>query len=254
MIEEANEQRFRQRESDLLGRVQSSQLSFRSDHARRHMREGFARRLLLMQTNRLTMIEIAPLGRSEKLSTYECADLNVHVNSWYVQMRGALDNLSWALHYEWNLLGTGSEDDVKTRRSCYLFTDQFRSAATTKLSVVPAAIEAHVIWAANFKELRDPIAHRVPMYAVPGVASDDDRKQFERLNAEANEAAKLGDFDTFRDKTWEAQRVGTYFHVVAMSGTGGIELRRLPPQLTEDFEVFLSIADAVVGEFELKTA
>ena len=209
MIEEANEQRFRQRESDLLGRVQSGQLSFQSDHACRHMREGFARRLLLMQTNRLAMIEIAPLDRTEKLSTYECADLNVHVNSWYVQMRGALDNLSWALHYEWNLLGMGGEDDAKTRRSCYLFTDQFRRAATTKLSVVPAVVEAHVVWAASFKKLRDPIAHRVPMYAVPGVAFDDDRKEFERLNAEASEAIKLGDLGTFRDKTWEAQRVGS---------------------------------------------
>jgi hypothetical protein len=48
----------------------------------------------------------------------------------------------------------------------------------------------------------------------------------------------------------EAQDVGTYYHVVAMSGSGGIELRRLPPQLAQDFNAFLAISEAVVLEFE----
>jgi hypothetical protein len=250
MVDPKEQQHFLQREYSLLGRVQGSGMHFGCDHARRHMREGFARRLLLMQTSRLAMIEIAPLDRKEKLSTYECADLNVHVNSWYVQLRGALDNLSWALQYRWQLLGDGDEDDPKVRRLCYLFGKECVQVMGQTLPRLQQVVSSYSAWAKDFKELRDPIAHRVPMYAVPAVAFDDEKRQFERLSSEANQAAESGDFDTFRTKMQEAQDVGTYYHVVAMSGSGGIELRRLPPQLAQDFNAFLAISEAVVEEFE----
>lgn len=253
MVDEKQEQQFRHLESDLLGRVQNPQLAFASSDAKRHIRQGFARRLLLMQTNRLAMTNIAPLERKEKLLSYECADLNVHVNSWYVQLRGALDNLAWALHYEWKLLGQGDEKNVRLRRKCDLFGAEFRRAVRTSLPALADVIDRHASWAAGLKELRDPIAHRVPIYAVPGVAFNDDKARFDQLNEEAQAAAAAGDFDTFRDKMWEAQRVGTYFHVFAMSGPGGIQLHRLPAQLALDFTAFLDLATAVVCELETRS-
>jgi hypothetical protein len=250
MLERGKNEEFLNREYALLRRVQSGALNFGSEHARRHLREGFARRLLLMQTNRLAMLAVAPLGRTHKLSSYECADLNVHLNSWYVQMRGALDNLSWALHYRWNLLGSSGENDEQVRRRCYLFARRFQVALQNVRPRLHARITSHADWARTFKELRDPIAHRVPIYAVPAVAFDPDKAEFDRLNKEANEAAARGDLDTVRSKMQEASTVGTYYHVVAMSGSGGIELRRLPPQLLLDAESFFAIGEAVIEDFE----
>lgn len=250
MLERRENEEFLGREYALLGRIQSSSFNFGSEHARRHLREGFARRLLLMQTNRIAMLELAPLDRTERLSSYECADLNVHLNSWYVQMRGAMDNLSWALHYRWGLLGAGGEDDDRVKRACYLFAPDFQSALRRYRPHLHDQIISHAEWARSFKELRDPIAHRVPMYAVPAVASDSDKAVFDRLNAEVNDAATRGDLDTVRSKMHEASGVGTYCHVVAMSGSGGINLLRLPPQLLRDAETFLTIGENVVDDFQ----
>lgn len=252
MIEDTLEEVFRHRESGLLHRVQHSDLTFRSPHARRHVREGYAPRLLLMQTNRFEMIKIAPLSRTKKLSSYECADLNVHVNSWYVQLRGGLDNLAWAMHYEWGLLGSGDEDDHTIRGKCHLFGKDFQRSVEAVLPELTPVLQQQADWAAEFKKLRDPIAHRVPMYAVPGVAFDDDKVRFESLNAEANAAAAAGDFNTFREKMFEAQEVGTYYHVFAMSGVGGIKLRRLPVQLASDAKAFLTLCESIVSSFEAR--
>lgn len=250
MVEETLEREFRIRESDLLRRGLDSDLVYSSTQARRHLREGFSRRLLLMQTNRLEMIKIAPIGRTDKLSTYECGDLNVHVNSWYVHLRGGLDNLAWAMHYEWKLLGNGDEDDARTQRRCHLFGTDFRRAVSSTLPSVAPVLEHYAAWAGDFKSLRDPIAHRVPMYAVPAVAFDEDKKLFESLNLDATAAASVGDFDTFRDKLFKAQEVGTYYHVFVVSRVDGLEIRRLPVQLAIDAKAFFSIAEAIVNLFQ----
>lgn len=247
------ENSFRTREYGLLERVQAGTLRFTSVHAKRHLREGFARRLLLMQTSRLKMAEFAPLSRQEKLSTYECAELNVHLNSWYLQLRGALDNLAWTLHYEFGLLGPGDEDNVSTRRRCDLFGSDFLKAVRLHLPRLVSVLDERASWAGDLKTLRDPAAHRVPMYAVPGVMFDDDRREFDRLSIEAEAAAKVKDIETVRARMFDAEQLGVYQHVFAMSGNGGIQLRRLPEQLTADFSAFLATAAGVVSEVEQGT-
>jgi len=194
----------------------------RSPHARRHLREGFCRRLTILSTNLLTIYATANPERNENLSKYECADLNVHLNSYYFQLRGALDNLSWILHYEFHLFEDGDEDDPSTRTQCYLFRDSFRSKLRRQLPKLAKFLDSKASWADEFKELRDPVAHRVPLYAVPGVATEPDVEEFNKLHREAADAAQKRDLESYMEKQLKASMVGSYHAIFVCSTPEGL--------------------------------
>jgi hypothetical protein len=103
-------------------------------------------------------------------------------------------------------------------------------------------------WAKDFKDLRDPVAHRVPLYAVPGViTSEAGVDQFRALDREATDPAHRGDFNEFTAKRTEASHVGQYQPIFACSSPSGYELRRIPEQIDLDQGNFLDVSEEVVG-------
>jgi hypothetical protein len=59
--------------------------------ARKHLAEGVARRWLMIADSLNVIDTIAADGRTACLDTQETADLNLHLNSYYVHLRGTLD-------------------------------------------------------------------------------------------------------------------------------------------------------------------
>jgi len=235
------------RESRILTFCATSANRFASDDAQRHLKEGLFRRLLLIQTNRIEIERIAKAERRDNLSPYECADLNVHLNSFYFQMRGALDNLSWILHYELKLYGNSTEDDLKIRRKCFLFNTEFRNLVREQLPALAEFIDSKIPWAKDFKELRDPVAHRVPLYAIPGVVFGWEEEQFRELEREAVEAVQYGDLESYHAKQIEASMVGRYKPIFVCSGPSGLQLRNIHSQIDTDHDAFLATCDVVLN-------
>ena len=218
-----------------------------SNDVQRHLKEGLSRRVLLIQANRLAIRQLADSQRKDALSTYECGDLNIHLNSFYVQMRGALDNLAWALHYQYQLLGAVNEDDFQTRARCQLLQPKFLTALQKHEPRLAHDLSAHLSWAADFRLLRDPVAHRIPLYAVPGVAGPEEKAQIDLKYEEAAAAVKAGDFGASISAIGEAHEIGRYYPVFAMSGPKGIEVRQIHPQVSRDQTSFLSVSQCVVS-------
>lgn len=199
----------------------------------------------------MTMLEIASPKRADNLSSDEVAELNVHLNSLYVQLRGALDNLAWALHYELELLGQADEDDTSIRIKCQLFDSRFLEALDKKNPVLAGFLRDRMAWAKEFKELRDPVAHRIPLYAVPGVAYPVDVEKMRGLEAEAKRAAESGDLELSFSKLREARAVAGYQAVFATSGPQGLQVRDIHKSVQGDQAAFLEISETVVKEMKL---
>ena len=87
-------------ENRLLSDASFKALSLRSDAAQRHVRAGFVRRHMMMQKARME-IRIATKDRLEPLDPYSSTHLGIYLNSYYLNLLGALDNLAWAATYEW---------------------------------------------------------------------------------------------------------------------------------------------------------
>src|SRR6266851_4614402 len=92
-----DDDRFLEIEHNLLGLTLSRHADIRHPQAKRHVREGFDRRLLMMQVSRIFLRE--QTKGAEPLDTI-WEEINVHLNSYYLNLRGSLDNLAWALKYE----------------------------------------------------------------------------------------------------------------------------------------------------------
>lgn len=94
--------------------------------AYRHIWEGFSRRLNMLQCSRLFLREHTNREPTDPPSPYLIDEMNVHLNSYYINLRGCMDNLAWALNYRFALVA-GTETDSSTRRKIDLFGKDFPS-------------------------------------------------------------------------------------------------------------------------------
>lgn len=216
------------------------------DHTQRHLRDGFARRALIVANSRLHMLDIATPGRTEVLSVEECEWLNILLNSFYVQMRGALDNLAWALHYQWDLLGVGDETDPDVQRRCYLFSNSLLGQLETHLPELTRTLRAQSNWASEFKQLRDPAAHRIPLYAVPGFATVEEAQAANGHWQRSLQLIQRGQFEAALHAAASATQLGRYEPILALLGPSGAEVRSLHAQIETDHTQFRQVSRAVV--------
>ena len=239
--------KFTRREFALVHASQSNFAKLKGVSAQQHLREGFERRVLLNQTSRLHIEGVANPEQTEVLNTYACSELNVHLNSFYVQLRGALDNLAWVLHYHHGLLGPHDESHRGTQRDCGLFNKAFLRPLDSVEPALANFLRSKQSWFDAFKELRDPVAHRVPLYAMPCVIREGspDAERLAELRQRMNVAVEARDLNRVRDTFFEAQGVGSYEPWFTQYGPKGYAVRDIRRQIDNDHGEFLEIAQAV---------
>jgi hypothetical protein len=154
------------RESVVRSSTFAKRDAFTSANARRHFNEGFVRRHYMLQSSRLFLCQHCSQSRKEPLSPYEATDVAIHLNAYYLNLRGALDNLAWVLQYEWQLLARVTEDGGRGRQECNLFGPRFLAALKLQQSELASVLDQHGNWAKELAKLRDPAAHRVPIYVT----------------------------------------------------------------------------------------
>jgi hypothetical protein len=250
MEEKLSSENFTRRESDIVHRCQQYGRTLKSATASLHILDGFQRRVFLMQANRFHIEHVAKPGRKEVLNVYQCSELNVHLNSYYVQLRGALDNLAWGLHYEFAILGPQTEADPRTRSRCNLFDNRFLAPLQDTHTKLAVMLRGKQQWFEEFKERRDPVAHRIPLYAMPGVIKEGSAEEAEmrRLYAEFNDSIARGALEEGISKWFQSARIGKYEPWFVQYAVDGYSIRNLPDQVGADQAEFLSVSEAVLGE------
>ena len=149
--------------------------------------QGCARRLLMMQYARVE-ITAASEEKHHPLTTDEGNLLNVCVNSFYLNLLGALDNLAWASTFELALLVSPKEEDWASRRFCSLGSEEFLRRVSEVQPAVGALVAGLQDWLREVKRFRDPAAHRLPLSIVPGVMTDGEATQYRDLYQRAWDA------------------------------------------------------------------
>lgn len=239
---------FTRRESLLVQACQTESGRLTTDGAKQHLVHGFQRRVLLNQTSRFRISAISSSERKEVLDPSLCCELSVHLNSFFLQLRGGLDNLAWALHYEFEVLGQKDETDARTRSKCGLFDTRFLIQLALVKPSLAALIRDNEAWAAGFKELRDPAAHRVPLFALPGIIREGSAEatRHAALQVEIRDAINAGDLDLLTDRMFQSFRVGTYEPVFAQYAPSEMVLRDIHSQVAYDHDHFLTVSEAVL--------
>lgn len=236
------------RESVLRGNTFARQDAFSCANARRHFNEGFVRRHYMLQSSRLFLCEHCSQSRKEPLSPYEATDSAIYLNAYYLNLRGALDNLAWVLQYEWQLLAGVTEDGKRKRQNCNLFGLPFLTALKSQHSELASVLEQHGNWAKELAELRDPAAHRIPIYVPSSVITSQEQvDEFRRIEAKADVALSERGNRPISEIYREAVAVSDFMPVMIISTTQGLEIRGLSEQVRLDHDKYLTISTAVVG-------
>jgi hypothetical protein len=213
--------------------------------ATRHIADGVIPRHLMMCTSR-TFIYQNTRGVEGGLSPLLAAELDVHLNGFYLNLAGGLDNLAWTMTYELGLRSTIDEDVRATRFFAALAGKDFLNALGQRNAAAADVLRSELPWMAEVKELRDPAAHRLPLRFAPGVILDEDKPEFERLQAEAMAALERGDLDEHRRLRHEQRRVARFIPFLASPPPDTRGLRIVPNLINQDQERFLAIATYVI--------
>ena len=210
------------------------------DHrAKRHADHGIGRRLGILRLNVKHALRLTDRPKDAPLYGEAQIELGMHLNSFYIHLNGLLDNLAWLLAYELNLLGPVSEDKSSDRRKVGIFNKDFRNALNHPATI--ALLLQHAQWYSITKNLRDPIAHRVPLYAVPCIMSNEDCEEFGQLHSQEMSALISGNFNQSLEIHRNKFRLGEYHPVFCQEDEGQPVLCPINEQINQDSKVLLQI-------------
>lgn len=165
----------------------------------------------------------------------------VYVNSIYINMFGALDNLAWTLHHEFNLVDKVTEN--KNRKRIGLFAKEWISALKKIDEKFAEDISKFEVWYDDCKDFRDPSAHRLPLYCPPIIQTEEDRTKSLDLSKKL-ESMDVDD-RSYMDVFWESKNQGIYkswFCVNSEENTNFFSIGRV---VFNDYKSFLELSDLI---------
>jgi hypothetical protein len=231
-----------------LGRTMQIAERLQSEKAREHMKHGLARRLRILHLGLSKIVAVAYPRRRQPLSDDEQLDLTLHLNSFYLHIRGCLDNLAWCLVYELEIFGPKPQEET-VKFKVNLFDDRFLKALTSVAPDLAASVQQHEDWQRDLKDIRDPVAHRIPIYAVGAVLSAEEEERFQAIYHREEEARAVGALDLADSLFKELNDIGNYVPYFAQLPST-TEVRKVYPQVANDLSTILKLVDAVIGHLE----
>lgn len=234
-----------ERQTRLMERAVIDHALIRTPAALRHLKEGFNRRLLMLESSYRFMRETERSSDGKRLSPYTTTDLAIHVNAFYLNLAGALDNLAWALRYDLPILNDITEASPGRVRVSLLGRD-FIAAIRGIAPGLGDALNSRVMWFEAMRGLRDPAAHRIPIYPVPGVLSESESARVEALWAEANTAFTNHDRQRGMELQFEAASIGSYEPMMSIPDGDGHLFLNLFACVIRDHDGFFDTAEPVI--------
>ncbi len=217
-----------------------------SVRALQHLKEGFNRRVYMLDAGLRFVLENTRRQDGKVISIYVATELAIHLNAIYLNLCGALDNLAWALQYEHQLLENVEETTGRKRFQVNLFNSKFLKALESFTGTLVTALQEHDRWYKDLRDLRDPAAHRIPIYAVPGIMTGPQANTFGELQARAADLFEAGDHDGGMNLIFESSTLGTYEPLMILSHEAGLEPRDIRTQVQDDDYHFVAVAELVL--------
>lgn len=213
-----------------------------SERAKYFLTFGAARRLEMIWFAYRCVIFEASADRKHPLTSDESRRLTQALNSIYVNIRGTLDNICWALLYLFAepKISTLRESQVGLFLPCIMLDDRFK--------VLADHLERHSDWNINFKERRDPSAHRIPLTVPPQEVNELEAELYTDARSAMLDALRLADVKTVIAAIKHQESIGHFVpYFIHDPARGGIPLYPTVPidiahliQIFRHAKVFIS--------------
>lgn len=208
------------------------------------MEFGYTIRLQCLRESRYELYEL--LGKDGGTYNHDAILHTMYVNTIYIHMFGALDNLAWVLHYEFDLVEGVTES--KNRKKIGLFAPELLKALQLRNEAFVEEINNYKNWYTESKKFRDPSAHRLPLYCPPVIQTEEDilkkqelLKQLENINIDDPKYMQV-----FR----EAQSQGVFKSCFCLNTDKGTQFYSLIRVVFDDYEQFLKLSHLIFNWLE----
>jgi hypothetical protein len=203
------------------------------DDSKRHLHRGLLIRLGMMEECIIILNEELNKAHSP-LDGYLSMQLTLFLNAYYLNLAGSLDNIAWALVYHHSLINNIDEDEPKHRRFAQHLGKDFLAEIRKKhLDQLSDGLETFRDWYWDMREFRDPAAHRIPLSVPRSVHSEEDVKEYYRLDKEAAELIAQGEEARGMDLIHQSYRLGKHMPIF-VSETSKIKLYDLAGRINLD--------------------
>lgn len=250
MLLPEKEHRLRFLESNLEQLIFEARGSLSTDGALTHLKNGLGARHYVLRHCREYLVRNCFAAKQSALSADAATEAALHLNGYYLNLRGALDNLAWILQLEFQLL-PGTTEEYGARMSVHLFGDKFLKAIGGQSERHANHLLGMKSWGLDLAALRDPAAHRIPLYVPPGaITSQEQLDEFRRLdNLSSAPESELGGKRRI-DIMTEAQQVASFAPVFCVTSASGIKVYSIPKQVLSDHCRYLHLARKVLEGFK----
>lgn len=211
---------------------------------------GAGRRILVIMENYISINKIAYPNRSDPLNPEESVVLNLHLNSLYFHLSGLLDNLAWGVTLEHSVFSPFNEDDPTDRRKVGLFKKGFLGQIQKKSGILYQALQSKLDWYHQLADLRDPLAHRIPLYVTPAILTEEEGEEYGQLKIQFHECMVKHDFNGAEKALDQQQTLGTYGGLFVNVENGAWQEYPITSQIEKDLTNFMEIANEVVHFLE----
>lgn len=214
------------------------------EHVRRHLDYGLVRRLRMIEHCVLVLAGL-PADGSKALGLYKVEEVNVALNALFLNLRGSLDNAAWALVHHFELVDQPSEADAKHRRFVSLFGKKFLRALGEHDEELASRLTAMSDWGLQLAAVRDPAAHRIPLYIPPSVLDEEGAAKARALDEQIAVAVAARDWDKMHVLSDERWNVGPFRWALTLSEQEGLAVVSLAKVLNRDLGGLLDAVELV---------
>ena len=244
------DQRLRFLESNLEHRIFEAGGWLVNVNALTHLKRGLGARHYVLRHCREYLERTCFVAKEGALSADTATEAALHLNGYYLNLRGALDNLAWILQFELQLF-PGVTEESGAKMNIHLFGEKFLNALKAQSVRHAAPVLSLKSWGLDLATLRDPAAHRIPLYVPPGVISSQEQvEEFRRLDALSGAPEEELGGKRRLEIMYEARNVASFAPVFCVSSLKGIEVYSIPKQLLFDHCRYLHLSRKVLESFK----
>lgn len=189
--------------TDGFSRLAGASYELTNRQARSFLRHGAGRRWRMNMLAFESILAVAPFDREQPLDPTESNDVTRDLNLIYVNVRGILDNFAWCSVHEL------ANDIVPTLRPMSINLFSGRMWKDPRMTDLAKQLEAFKDWSSELKKLRDPVAHRIPLY-LPTLMDEAQSREFVGAMGAYWDKVGVQDFEQAESSMDKANSLGRF--------------------------------------------
>jgi hypothetical protein len=231
---------------ELLYKVQESLLN---QDSRIHLRDGLRQRHYIIQRCHDYLKENCFSEMNRSLSVDETTEASLFANAYYLNIRGAIDNIAWILQFKFRIIKLIEDTNSKKRMKVNLFGKEFIKELNTISKEMANIITQKEEWLKDLAQFRDPAAHRIPLYVPHATLTE--RRQIDKHQQLNDELVKNADKLSSAEISESYERIrniGKFQPIFIINSEKEMKVYNISSQITADYTNYLDLTTDILTE------